>query len=248
MKWWYFVFFSHVTKKMKILQTDRNLLFMTTFTLKECLSLHPTVRPWEFDKRTPTMAARIWNITTTKKQSNKEHPQKISNINHERKPYWYSPYSHSRPSFLPSGHPTYEVVLIFQASETNRTDVIYSAIQAGCPCHFSWANQRKADIKIFSRTQCKISKDRCNWHILAGNEERIVLHTLLLPFRVLQCDRFTSEIIGIGLFGTVIVVQWQATLTKIWFPELFGIMSPLLIFRRVFDISRLRSSLSNQEA
>ena len=41
------------------------------------------------------------------------------------------------------------------------------------PYNFFWDSQRKADIKILAWTQYEISKDRCDWHILVGNDERI---------------------------------------------------------------------------
>ena len=46
------------------------------------------------------------------------------------------------------------------------------------PYHFSSANQWKAKFKIFSWTRCAISKDRRDWHILARNDKRFVLHNL----------------------------------------------------------------------
>ena len=36
--------------------------------------------------------------------------------------------------------------------------------------HFFWANQQNGDIKLFSWTQCEISEDRCDWHIMAGKD------------------------------------------------------------------------------
>ena len=36
--------------------------------------------------------------------------------------------------------------------------------ETGFPYHFLWANQQKADIKIFSWTQCEISKDKSVLH------------------------------------------------------------------------------------
>ena len=44
--------------------------------------------------------------------------------------------------------------------------------------YYFWANQWKANIKIFSWTQYEINKDRRDWHILAGNDERIISHNL----------------------------------------------------------------------
>ena len=48
----------------------------------------------------------------------------------------------------------------------------------GLRYHFIGANQRKVDIKILSPTQCEISKVWCDWHTLAGNDQRIVSHNL----------------------------------------------------------------------
>ena len=45
--------------------------------------------------------------------------------------------------------------------------------------HFVWANQWKVGIKFFSWTQYAFCKDRCNWHILAGNDWRIKSHNLI---------------------------------------------------------------------
>ena len=42
------------------------------------------------------------------------------------------------------------------------------------PYHFFWTSQQKPDIEIFSWTQCEISKDTPDWHILVGNGRRIV--------------------------------------------------------------------------
>ena len=39
--------------------------------------------------------------------------------------------------------------------------------------HFFWANQRQVISKFFSWTQYGFSVNRCDWRILAGNEERI---------------------------------------------------------------------------
>ena len=46
------------------------------------------------------------------------------------------------------------------------------------PYYFFWANQRKAGTKIYSLTQCSLTVNECDWHILAGNEERIKSHCL----------------------------------------------------------------------
>ena len=39
--------------------------------------------------------------------------------------------------------------------------------------YFSRANQQKAGTKIYSLTQCSLTVNECDWHILAGNDERI---------------------------------------------------------------------------
>ena len=46
------------------------------------------------------------------------------------------------------------------------------------PYQFFGANQQKADVKILSWIQCAISKDWRYWHILVGNDERIVWQNL----------------------------------------------------------------------
>ena len=43
------------------------------------------------------------------------------------------------------------------------------------PYHLFQANQQKPDIKIHLWTQNKLNVNRCDWHILAGREGRIVL-------------------------------------------------------------------------
>ena len=44
--------------------------------------------------------------------------------------------------------------------------------------YFSRANQQKACTKIYSLTQCSLTVNGCDWHILAGNDERINSHCL----------------------------------------------------------------------
>ena len=44
--------------------------------------------------------------------------------------------------------------------------------------YFSRANQQKGGIKIYSLTQCSLTVNECDWHILAGNDERINSHCL----------------------------------------------------------------------
>ena len=39
--------------------------------------------------------------------------------------------------------------------------------------YFSRANQQKASTKIYSLTQCSLTVNEYDWHILAGNDERI---------------------------------------------------------------------------
>ena len=45
--------------------------------------------------------------------------------------------------------------------------------------YFSRANQQKAGTKIYSLTQCSLTVNKCDWHILAGNDERINSHYLI---------------------------------------------------------------------
>ena len=45
--------------------------------------------------------------------------------------------------------------------------------------YFSRANQQKAGTKIYSLTQCSLTVNECDWHILAGNDERINSHCLI---------------------------------------------------------------------
>ena len=44
--------------------------------------------------------------------------------------------------------------------------------------HFSRANQQKAGTKIYSLTQCSLTVNGCDWHILVGIDERINSHCL----------------------------------------------------------------------
>ena len=44
--------------------------------------------------------------------------------------------------------------------------------------YFSRANQQKAGTKIYSLTQCCLTVNECDWHILAGNDEIINSHCL----------------------------------------------------------------------
>ena len=51
-------------------------------------------------------------------------------------------------------------------------------IKSGYPYHFFWANQWKADIKIFPWIQCEISNGRLDWHSLVRNNQRMISHSL----------------------------------------------------------------------
>ena len=44
--------------------------------------------------------------------------------------------------------------------------------------YFSRANQQKAGTKIYSLIQCSLIVNEGDWHILAGNDQRINLHCL----------------------------------------------------------------------
>ena len=44
--------------------------------------------------------------------------------------------------------------------------------------YFFRANQQKADTKIYSSTLCIFTVNECDWHILAGNDNRIKSHCL----------------------------------------------------------------------
>ena len=50
--------------------------------------------------------------------------------------------------------------------------------------NFFRANQRKANYKIYSSAQCNLTTNRCDWHILPGNDERIVKHSKRQFFNV----------------------------------------------------------------
>ena len=51
-------------------------------------------------------------------------------------------------------------------------------IERDNPYYFFRANQQKADTKIYLLTQCSLTVNECDWHILAGNQERIKSHCL----------------------------------------------------------------------
>ena len=44
--------------------------------------------------------------------------------------------------------------------------------------YFSRANRQKAGTKIYSFTQCRLTVNEFDWHIFAGNDERINSHCL----------------------------------------------------------------------
>ena len=47
--------------------------------------------------------------------------------------------------------------------------------------YFSRANQQKAGTKIYTLTQCSLTVNECDWHILVGNDERINSHCGWVP-------------------------------------------------------------------
>ena len=59
------------------------------------------------------------------------------------------------------------------------------------PYHFFRANQQQSGSKIFSLNQCSLSVNWCDWHILAGNDERINSHCLT---RVVMLPHFRNNI------------------------------------------------------
>ena len=48
--------------------------------------------------------------------------------------------------------------------------------------YFFPANQQKANCKIYSLTKCGLTVNGCDWHILAGNHERILVYCLTWSF------------------------------------------------------------------
>ena len=82
-------------------------------------------------------------------------------------------------------------------------------LERGFTHYFFWANQRKADSKIFSWIQCEFSKDRRDWHTLAGNNERIISHNLNrwwtknTTFVFSQCKTFNTLANGLFLNNTL---------------------------------------------
>ena len=51
--------------------------------------------------------------------------------------------------------------------------IVNSHLERNNLYYFSCANQQKAGTKIYSLTQCSLTVNECDWHILAGNDERI---------------------------------------------------------------------------
>ena len=45
--------------------------------------------------------------------------------------------------------------------------------------YFSRANQQKEGTKIYSLTPCSLTVNECDWHISAGNDERVNSHCLI---------------------------------------------------------------------
>ena len=56
--------------------------------------------------------------------------------------------------------------------------VCLSNIERNNSYYFSRANQQKAGTKIYSLSQCSLTVNECDWHILAGNDEKINSHCL----------------------------------------------------------------------
>ena len=52
--------------------------------------------------------------------------------------------------------------------------------------YFFPANQQKAGTKIYSLNQCSLNVNEYDWHILAGNDERINSHCLTRTDRQVQ--------------------------------------------------------------
>ena len=48
--------------------------------------------------------------------------------------------------------------------------------QRNNPYYFFRANQQKVNCEIYSLTQCGLTVNECDWQILAGNDDRIVVH------------------------------------------------------------------------
>ena len=63
--------------------------------------------------------------------------------------------------------------------------------------YFSPANQQKAGTKIYSLTQCSLTVNECDWHILAGNDERINSHCLTRT--ECQADRQASAVVAVAV-------------------------------------------------
>ena len=83
-------------------------------------------------------------------------------------------------------------------------------IITGFPYHFFEANQRKVDVKMLSWTECAISKDWRDWHILAGNDERTVWQNLNRFNWKLQIKVVEEEkIMGTKLYVILSLNQWH---------------------------------------
>ena len=64
-------------------------------------------------------------------------------------------------------------------------------------CYFSRTNQQKAGTNIYSLTQCSLTVNECDWHILAGNDVRINSHCLIrcvnLPLWLFSSSAFYTD-------------------------------------------------------
>ena len=52
------------------------------------------------------------------------------------------------------------------------------SIRRDNPYYFFRANQQQAGTKIYSLTQYSLTVNKCDWYILAGNDEKINSHCL----------------------------------------------------------------------
>ena len=95
-------------------------------------------------------------------------------------------------------------------------------IQKWLSIHFFWANQRKANIKIFSRAPYKICKDGRDWRILAGrlshNLNGLVFFSIGLftksPDRYLRWYLATGFFVQLPLDSPYITMVKMARITK----------------------------------
>ena len=66
----------------------------------------------------------------------------------------------------------------YTTSHRGQTNATQCGIERHNSYYFFLANQQKVGTQIYSLTQCSLTVNKCDWHILAGNDKRINSHCL----------------------------------------------------------------------